>query len=35
MDAGRVFLKPLSPQYLAIYEPFIILGKVIFSGREE
>lgn len=34
-DGGRMFLKPLNPQYPAIFEPFSILGKVIYSAQEE
>jgi len=34
-DAGRVFLKPLNPQFPAIFEPFKVLGTVIYKGEPE
>jgi len=34
-DAGRVFLKPLNPQFPPIFEKFKVLGTVIYKGEPE
>ena len=34
-DAGKSFLKPLNPQFPAIFEPFKVLGTVIYKGEPE
>jgi SOS-response transcriptional repressor LexA len=34
-DAGKAFLKPLNPQFPAIFEPFKVLGTVIYKGEPE
>jgi len=34
-DAGRVFLKPLNPQFPVIMEKFKVLGTVIYKGEPE
>jgi SOS-response transcriptional repressor LexA len=34
-DAGKVWLKPLNPQYPAIFEPFKVLGTVIGKWEDE
>lgn len=34
-DAGKAFLKPLNPQFPAIFEPFKVLGTVVYKGEPE